>query len=502
MQKEDDGKRSPGRGLRVAVVILAVISIAASAVAAIARKQLVDERGRAERLAAELSRSEDRVTELEHQKSGENEGNDPEPHPPADGDDNPFADDFGGDIGALLQCVGTDEAVSGKDTAEDARAQVREISSVVERLRRLHFEHRVKVKFLTPTAVAEKAARITLEDYPQKVADAEGRMLGSLGAIPVGTDLRLMTKKLIESQVAGFYVPSSDQLVVPGRPDRPLTPAQKVILAHELTHAVADGRLDFPLSEHPDPADLDEDLAALAVVEGDATLLMQRYAVTRLSVFDQLSMTSDPAYDASQEAIAKVPPYLVEQLTYPYVDGLNFTCELFAKGGWKAVNRAYAHPPTSTAQVLFPDRYKSGEGARNPTRPSPPSGRWKEIWHSTFGAANLLWLFKAPGGDEGAALSALDDRVAAWAGGTVDAWSRGRETSLALRLSERRGDDLCASVTEWYGATFDDDSETETRPSESAAWTGATQSAVVTCPKTEVRVGVGPNLTTARQVVR
>jgi hypothetical protein len=502
MQKEDEDRRAQGRGLHVTLAVLVVLSIAASAVAAFSRKELLDERDRAERLAAELSRSEDRIAELEDRKGDRDEGKDPEPPPPSDGGNNPFADVFGGDMGALLQCVGTEEAVSGDDTAENARGQVHEISNTVEQLRGLHFKHRVKIKFLSPAAVAQKAAQITLEDYSQKVANAEGRMLQTLGAIPVGTDLRLMTKTLIENQVAGFYVPSTDQLVVPGRPDQPLTPAQKVILAHEFTHAVTDGQLDFPLSEHRDPADLDEDLAALAVVEGDATLLMQKYAVTRLSVFDQLSMTSDPAYEASQQAIARVPPYLVEQLTYPYVDGLNFTCEQFAKGGWKAVNRAYVHPPTSTAQVLFPERYESREVPRVPTRPSPPSGPWKKMWHSSFGAANLLWLFKAPGGDESAALSALDDRVAAWAGGAVDVWSQGRDTSLALRLFERRGGDLCESVADWYGASFEGDSETPTRPSEAAAWRGATQSAVVTCPKTEVRVGVGPNLATARQVVR
>ena len=502
MQKEDEKVGRPqGRGLRVAVVLLAVLSVGASALAAVSRNQLADERARTRRLAADLSDTRDRLAEVENENRNNSGRKDPDPPPTDGGDENPFADAFGGDISTLLRCVGADDSAPGTDSADQGHAQVHEISQAVEQLRGLTFDHKVDVKFLTPTQVAKKAAHITLEDYPQKAADAEGRMLQALGAIPIGTDLRNLTKDLIESQVAGFYVPSTDRLYVPGDPNEPLSAAEKVILAHELTHGVTDGRLELPLSEHPDPADLDKDLAALAVVEGDATLLMQRYAVTHLSVLEQLSMTNDPAYQASQEAIAKVPPYLVEQLTYPYVDGLNFTCELFARGGWKAVNRAYAHPPTSTAQVLFPDRYRSGKEPNIPSRPPAPGAKWKTSWHSSFGAANLLWLFKAPGGDEAAAIHDLEKGVAAWGGGAINVWTRGPDTSLALRLVTTGGHRLCSSVTDWYEASFTDDSESSTRADEKGAWSGR-QTAVVTCPDTEVRLGVGPDLATARRVVR
>lgn len=501
MQTNEEPQRSSPRDLRrVALVVLVVLAVSASALAVVQRNELTDERARADRLADALADTRDRIAELENQNNGE----DPNPPPPdeTDADDDPFSDVFGGDIGALLECVGTQAPPAGSDPADDARTQLGEISDAVQQLRGLRFEHEVDAKFLDPGDLAAKAAKITLRDYPQRVADAEGRMLEALGAIPRGTDLRLLTKKLIESQVAGFYVPSSDQLVVPGRANESLTPGQKVILAHELTHALSDGQLEIPLPEHPDPADLDRDLAALAIVEGDATLLMQRYATTRLSIFDQLSMTSDPAYAASQEAIAEIPPYLVEQLTYPYVDGLNFTCNLYARGGWKAVNRAYANPPTSTAQVLFPERYHNPTKPVPPTSPVAPEGAWKEAWRSSFGAANLLWLFKAPGGDEAAALSDIEERIAAWSGGAIRVWGHGRDTVLALRLTQRRSGDLCASIVEWYKTSFDDDSEAPAKTSEEAAFDGGAQSAAIACPQNEIRLGVGPNLATAREVLR
>jgi hypothetical protein len=498
MQIDDHPNRSPKTGLRVVVAVLVILLISAGAVAVVQRNRLADEIARSDRLAERLAESRERIAELE----GESEPDDTDPPPNGTGDDNPFDDVFGGDIGALLECVGTPTSPAEEDSAEDARGQLDEISAAVEQLRGLRFNHEVDAQFLAPEAVAAKAARITLRDYPRTVADAEGRMLEALGAIPQGTDLRSMTRELIRSQVAGFYVPKSDELVVPGSPDEPLGPAEKVILAHELTHAVTDGRLKIPLPDHPDPADLDEDLAALAVVEGDATLLMQRYAIAHLSVFDQLSLTNDPAYQASQEAIKEIPPYLVQQLTYPYVDGLNFTCELYAKGGWEAVNAAYKNPPTTTAQVLFPERYEHVEAAREPSGPRSPHGPWKRVWRSSFGAANLLWLFEAPGGDESAALDDLESRVGDWAGGTIHVWSRGPDTALALMLSERRGGNLCATIAEWYDASFDDDSDAPAKTSEEAAFDGGSQSAIITCSGSEVHLGVGPDLQTARGLVR
>jgi hypothetical protein len=500
MPTDEQSKPSPSPLLRVALVLLAVLALGASALAVVQRNQLADERARSDELADDLATSRDRISDLQN----EIENGEPQPPPPDDnGGQDPFSDVFGGDVATLLECVGAGGEAEASDSAETARAQVDEISNAVEQLRALRLKHDVDVRFLEPEAVAKKAARITMRDYPRDLADAEGRMLQALGAVPRGTDLRQLTTELIESQVAGFYLPSTDSLFVPGNSTEPLTPGEKVILAHELTHAVAHGQLNIPLPEHPDPADLDEDLAALAIVEGDATLLMQQYALTRLSVFDQLSMTSDPSYQASQDAIEKIPPYLVEQLTYPYVDGLNFTCDLYIDGGWKAVNRAYANPPTTTAQVLFPDRYESQEEPKPTSSAVGPGGGWNEAWHSTFGAANLLWLFKAPGGDETLALSEIEERVSAWAGGTVDVWERGQDTALALRLRQKKEiGDLCASIMEWYDASFDDDSAAQTKQAEGSAFTGEIQSAVVSCPDEEVRLGVGPNLRTARRMVR
>jgi hypothetical protein len=52
---------------------------------------------------------------------------------------------------------------------------------------------------------------------------------------------------------------------------------------------------------------------------------------------------------------------MVTQLGFPYLDGTTFTSELFARGGFGAVDEAWADPPGSTEQVLHFEAYIDDE---------------------------------------------------------------------------------------------------------------------------------------------
>jgi hypothetical protein len=52
---------------------------------------------------------------------------------------------------------------------------------------------------------------------------------------------------------------------------------------------------------------------------------------------------------------------MVTQLGFPYLDGTTFTSELFARGGFGAVDEAWADPPGSTEQVLHFEAYVDDE---------------------------------------------------------------------------------------------------------------------------------------------
>jgi hypothetical protein len=132
---------------------------------------------------------------------------------------------------------------------------------------------------------------------------------------------------------------------------------------------------------------------------------MNRFTVASMNIGDMLGDLG-AAGDAldQQRQLASVPHYLKRQLLFPYTQGLEFTCALERDGDWRAIDRVYDRLPTTSAQVLWPERYRDGEGAKNAPDPAAP-GRDGARRVVTFGAADLPFLFEAPGDDTDAALT-------------------------------------------------------------------------------------------------
>ncbi|MFN2470198.1 MAG: hypothetical protein ABR583_04270 [Gaiellaceae bacterium] len=366
---------------------------------------------------------------------------------------------LGATVPALASCAADDEQVSrcvdtvAAGASKDGGSTARGVAREVERLRRLRFRSLPKPRYLQKAALARRI-RAELNSYPAAAAEADERALIALGALPRGTDLRALLRKALSSQVAGSYDPKKGELVVLSDAQASLNGVERLTLAHELEHALADQALEFPAYLEADrpPEGLEDAAAAgLALVEGDAMLITEAYAVEHLSARDVLSGLA-PSLAAGEE-FDKLPYYVQASSVFPYTEGLAFVCRVFARGGWKAVDRAYRKPPVSTAQILFPGRYLARERDVDPPDPPPPGRGWKRLDRTAVGAADLLWLFEAPGGKVTRALSGSRRRAAAWAGGEAYVWGRGPRTAVTLTLVQRRGArDLCASVRAWLRA--------------------------------------------------
>ena len=404
----------------------------------------------------------------------------------------------GGGLGSLVECIGSPFGGSG-----DAGTTVEAIAEQVEGIRELEFDRDVEPRFLNDQEMNERVRELFLEEYTPAIAGVEERMLAALGAIPRGTDLRELRANAIGQQVAGFYDPETGELVV-RQAGAELTALDRITLAHELDHALTDQALGIPLPDEPEVGSEDANLAALAVVEGDATLVMQRYSTTL--GFDEQFELLDPETIAEAEAgLGGFPPYLEQELLFPYEEGLSFVCDLYADGGWEAVNRAYDDPPASTAQILFPERYREEQQPMNPADPGPLQEPWQRTAKLQLGAANLLWLFSAPGGDTGRGLTSPLERAGDWGGGELELWVNGGETAVGISLAQREGDDdpeLCNSVDQWYRASVPDDREQAGVESYSLVADGSDQDAVLACEGADARLGIGPDLATARRLVR
>ena len=359
---------------------------------------------------------------------------------------------------------------------------VETVAEDVESLRGLRFRRPPRPRYLTGAALDRRITAL-LEEYPKDEVAADGRSLVALGALPPSSDYGALVRQALTGQVAGFYDPRSGELVVDAGKDRDLGGIDRMVLAHELEHALVDQALRLPEAVRgaaPPEGREDAGLAATALVEGDATVVMDVYALQHLSLVDAIRAIA-PAL-ASERQLRGLPFVIRASMLFPYEAGARFVCELRERGGWKSVDEAYRRPPRSSAEILFPERFGRGPGPVDPSDPPEPGPGWRRIDRQAFGAADLLWLFEAPGGDEDRALSGARDRVAAWAGGELRTWANGSMTAVALRLVDRGpGGRLCASVREWRAA--------------------ARLDARISCPGREVRVGISRDERTAARLV-
>jgi hypothetical protein len=413
------------------------------------------------------------------------------------GEDGGGSGGLGGGLGAI-ECIGglgLGGTGGGGGTGVDA------IADRVEQIRELEFTEEPEPEFLSSEETSRRVQELFLKEYTPEIADIEERLLIALGAIPADSDLREMRARALGGQVAGFYEPETGELVV-RQPGAEISVIDRITLAHELDHALTDQALDIPLPDDPTLGAEDANLAALALVEGDATVVMQRYS-SSLGFEEQLELLDPEAIAEAEAGLSGLTPYLEQELLFPYEQGQTFVCDLYSDGGWDAVDRAYDQPPTTTAQVLFPDRYREGETAVDPRDPAAPGRGWRELAELQLGAANLLWLFSAPGGDRSASLDDPLVGAGAWAGGEITLWARGPASAVGISLAERAGSDiLCSAVSHWYAASFRDATASGNATGRGLMLDGGRQDASLRCSADEVRLGIAPDVATASEMSR
>jgi hypothetical protein len=107
----------------------------------------------------------------------------------------------------------------------------------------------VPVDFLTHEQMARYFEELFDSEYPRERAAGEQRLLRTLDLLPQDTDLRKLRARLLLENVIGFYDerPAKKRLVAVSA-DRTLTPANQLVLAHELRHAAG------PVHADPRPA--------------------------------------------------------------------------------------------------------------------------------------------------------------------------------------------------------------------------------------------------------
>ena len=267
---------------------------------------------------------------------------------------------------------------------------------------------------------------------PAKVHATE-LALRKFGLAPSDFEYRSFIIKLLTEQVAGYYDSKTREFHLADWLD---LEGQKPVMVHELTHALQDQHFNLRRFEKWPHGDSDAELAAHALIEGDATLAMSIYMAQNPMVALAFVRSLGAAAMSSAQ-FNQAPRALRESLIFPYGQGTEWATQLYKRGGWSMVSKAFTRLPLSSEQILHPEKYFSYE---RPVKVVLPDLRnllgpgWKEVDSDVNGEWSYYLIL-----DQFLNSPAESKRAAAgWGGDRYDIYE-----------GPKRGQVLLAHVSAW-----------------------------------------------------
>jgi len=207
------------------------------------------------------------------------------------------------------------------------------------------------------------------KDAAERYAGA--RSAEAFGLLPKRFDLDSFMIDLLTEQIAGLYDPKAHEFYVA---DWIQIEDQRMVMAHELTHALEDQHFQIEGWVKAARPNDDSELARESVLEGSAMVAMVEYLLQGSGRTLQDLPDIDPAMligdMAETPLLKKAPPFLKDALIFPYIDGLTFSAAILRPAGWPALAGIFTKPPVSTQQILHPALYTSGKVPASISLPS------------------------------------------------------------------------------------------------------------------------------------
>ncbi len=365
--------------------------------------------------------------------------------------------------GTKLLAEGDKLADLGKYT-EAVISYKRAMEKLLPQLRKIPFKHEVKRDVTKRKDMKALILKEIDEDMTPEEFRTNDLALKAFGLLPRNFDLRETLAQVYSEEVAAFYDPKTKTMHLIEEPP----PAEvkkspsflerlfgkkegfdkdenKTVIAHELTHALADQNYDIDALQKAAKKDDDRELALSALIEGEATLTMFGASmddwdgdeIIRLPAenLDWMFNLITPflSFLGNGKSLRNAPPIITESMTFPYLQGMVYCAKLTNEKGWAAIDEAYRDPPLSTEQILHPEKY-----AAKPDLPTlielgalNPGAGWKEVGRNVLGELQLLIMLRKHGGKTAAA-GWDGDRYAVFEGPEGSPWS-----GLALHLGYR-----------------------------------------------------------------
>jgi hypothetical protein len=356
------------------------------------------------------------------------------------------------DVDAGKKLLDEGDALADKEKPTEATLRYKQaFEHLLPTMRKIPFKTEVKRDVTDRGALKD----VMLKEFEEEMTPAEFHAsdlgMKALGFIPRTLDFKALMVQAYSEEIAAFYDPRTKTMHLIKEPEaalkKPLTLIEralgktngfnkdenKTVIAHELTHALADQNFDLHALQKSIKNDDDRSLALSSLIEGEATLTMvgaqmadwqgekiAKIPAENLERTFGLLMAFMPL--AGGKTLREAPAILSESMLFPYFRGMVFCAKLTNKGGWKALDEAYRNPPLSTEQILHPEK----NGA-NPDVPRAidlgtltVADPWKELGRNVVGEMQAGILLRKHGGkgaavgwdgDQFAVFEAPDDQI-------------------------------------------------------------------------------------------
>jgi hypothetical protein len=280
---------------------------------------------------------------------------------------------------------------AGPAPAQSSRAQevcglANRIVLDLTRISGMKLRHPVPCDYITKEKInAFLKERMKDAASPEEIR-AEELTLKKFGFVPPDFDLAKTTVDLLTEQAAAFYDYHKKKLFIT---DSTPSDTQEPVLAHELSHALADQNFNLARFIRQGRKSDDGSTARLAVMEGQATWLMSEYLARKngRSLKDSPDLASSmsrlgegsagdfPVYD-------NAPLYMRLTLVFPYATGMLFQNAVCERDGQAGFAEVFRRAPVSTQQVIHPEDYFSNV---KPTQPELPDAHLPRGYKSLVG---------------------------------------------------------------------------------------------------------------------
>ncbi|MGH2347175.1 MAG: hypothetical protein ACRDG4_18260, partial [Chloroflexota bacterium] len=325
-------------------------------------------------------------------------------------------------VAAASLCAGRHDVVFSPHGDTLSRTKVAAVACATEGVRDLTARQPITVRLVDAADLRSEAALIRKRDVAAESLDATSRALVLLGALSPDQSLSQIRSSQYSGNTTAQYDIHSKILYV--RVDAPAyTPLDRALISHEFTLALLDQHFNLStlVGPHKDAGgwNFDAQLAAEALVEGDAYTTMLNFAATTFSRQDlvlfnqQLQRPSNPP-----------PDFAHDQIGFPAAQGTNFVRAIMqaaakgkhgdaaAQAANKALDTAMQHPPTSTSEILNPAQYmqhSTSPAAAETVDPLDLGPQWTEVDSDVMGAFGISDLLSQNGtkstGTQAAALA-------------------------------------------------------------------------------------------------